>query len=107
MTDSDRITGSTNTFLLFQSLRTNDSGNYWAVATNIAGSATSSVVTVSVLSLPPAFGLPPASQTKVVGDNVTFSSTALGSLPISYQWYFEGTPLIGWRPCDWRHQWPL
>ena len=93
MTDNDRITGSSQSYLTIQVLQTNDSGNYWAVATNVAGATTSSVAAVSVLFLPPSFGPPLAGQTKALGDSATFSSPATGSLPINYQWYFEGTPL--------------
>jgi len=93
MTDSSRITGTSDDSLWIHTLQTNDSGNYWVVATNIAGATTSSVATVTVLFLPPAFGSPPASQVKALCDDVTFSSPAAGSLPISYQWFFEGTPL--------------
>ena len=90
MTDSGRITGTSDDSLLIHTLQTNDTGNYWVVATNIAGATTSSVATVSVLYFPPVFGFPLASQMKALGDSVTFSSQALGSQPISYQWFFEG-----------------
>jgi alpha-tubulin suppressor-like RCC1 family protein len=93
MTDSARITGTSDSLLSIHSLQTNDTGGYWAIATNIAGAVTSSVATIMVLDLPPAFGTPPASQIKALGDSVTFSSLALGSQPIGYQWFFEGTPL--------------
>ena len=93
MADSGRITGTSDTSLWIHTLQTNDAGNYWAVATNIAGAATSSVATITVWYLPPAFGSPPASQIKALGDSVAFYSVATGSLPISYQWFFEGTPL--------------
>ena len=93
MTDSGRITGTTDDSLWIHTLQTNDTGSYWLVATNIAGAATSSVATVTVLYLPPAFGSPLGSQMKILGDSVTFLSPATGSLPISYQWFFEGTPL--------------
>ena len=93
MTDNSRITGTTDDSLWIHTVQTNDAGNYWVVATNIAGAATSSVASVTVLYLPPAFGVPPTSQTRILGDSVTFFSPATGSLPISYQWFFEGTPL--------------
>jgi hypothetical protein len=36
----------------------------------------------------------PASQTVVQGTNVTFSVTAAGTAPLTYQWWFNGTNLI-------------
>jgi len=37
----------------------------------------------------------PADSIAVTGDNVLFGVTATGSLPLSYQWRFNGTPLAG------------
>ena len=37
----------------------------------------------------------PASQTKNVGESATFSVTATGSEPLSYQWYRNGTAVSG------------
>jgi RHS repeat-associated protein len=37
----------------------------------------------------------PQSQTVIQGSNATFSVTAAGVLPLSYQWYFNSTPLTG------------
>ncbi len=38
---------------------------------------------------------PPASQTVVVGSNVTFSVTATGTAPLHYQWCFNGSTVTG------------
>jgi hypothetical protein len=37
----------------------------------------------------------PTDEYAVVGGSATFSVTASGSSPISYQWYFNGTPIAG------------
>ena len=37
----------------------------------------------------------PASQTAQVGDKVTMGVVAAGSLPLSYQWRFNGNPIAG------------
>jgi len=42
----------------------------------------------------PAFDLQPRSVTNVVGSTVSFSSHAAGNLPLGYQWFFSGGPLI-------------
>ena len=46
-------------------------------------------------SVPPFFFATPSSQTNFVGSNTTFTVTAAGSVPLSYQWRFNGTNLAG------------
>ncbi len=45
--------------------------------------------------LPAGIGSSPASQTVVVGTNVTFNVTATGTTPLAYQWRYNGTNLSG------------
>jgi len=42
-------------------------------------------------NLPPTIIIPPQSQTVTEGSNVTFTVTAGGTPPLSYQWQFKGT----------------
>ncbi len=65
--------------------------NYYVVASDAAGSATSAVAVVSVNTTPtaPVFTLQPVSQTNTLLSPVTLSATAFGTGPINYQWYFE------------------
>ena len=44
---------------------------------------------------PPLITTQPTNQTVTAGSNVTFSVTASGTLPLSYQWSFNGTNLSG------------
>ena len=44
---------------------------------------------------PPAIITQPQSQGVVTGNNVTFSITATGASPLSYQWLFNGTNISG------------
>ena len=44
---------------------------------------------------PPAITTQPTNQTVVVGGTATFSVTASGTLPLSYQWNFDGTNISG------------
>ena len=46
-------------------------------------------------STPPIIAYPPNDQTVFVGENVTFAVTAWGTLPLSYQWNFNGTNISG------------
>jgi hypothetical protein len=44
---------------------------------------------------PPSITIQPSNQTVAVGGTATFSVTATGSLPLSYQWNFNGTNILG------------
>jgi hypothetical protein len=44
---------------------------------------------------PPSIASQPTNQTVAVGGTANFSVTASGSLPLSYQWAFNGTNIVG------------
>ena len=50
---------------------------------------------LSELGIPPSIATGPATQTVGVGNTATFSVGADGSLPMAYQWYFNGSPISG------------
>ena len=50
---------------------------------------------VETVTGPPVIAVQPASQLVAVGTDVTLSITAQGSVPLSYQWNFNGTNLDG------------
>ena len=52
-------------------------------------------LTVSVPCTAPSITANPASATKTVGDPATFSVTASGTAPLSYQWRKGGVPISG------------
>jgi len=80
--------------LTINNLTAGDAGSYDVVITSPYGSVTSSVVTLTVLS-PPVLTAQPASQRALLGSNVTFGVTLTGSIPLSYQWFFDGAALPG------------
>lgn len=43
---------------------------------------------------PPAFVVQPATQSVLVNSNVSFSATLTGALPMTFQWFFNGAPLV-------------
>ena len=47
------------------------------------------------ITLPPTIDSSPTDQTATAGGTATFSVIATGSLPLSYQWNFNGTNIIG------------
>src|SRR5207253_435276 len=67
---------------------------FTVVVSNTAGSVTSSVATLTVNS-PPTITTQPASRTVTAGQTATFSVTATGTAPLSYQWQRGGVPISG------------
>ena len=66
-------------------------------ATDLDGSTQSQTFTVQVAEgyVPPSITLPPTAVTATLGTNASFSVTASGTGPLSYQWRKNGTPLPG------------
>jgi len=85
LVDGGSISGATTNNLIINTVQTNNSGNYTVIVTNLGGSVTSSVATLTVASSPLIL-TQPADQTVVVGSNATFVVNAIGMGPLSYQW---------------------
>jgi hypothetical protein len=76
-----------------------EAGDYLVYVQNAYGAVTSQVAHITV-SLSPKIAQPPASQTVYPGsgvNSITFSATAFGEPPLSYQWMF--TPASGSGPA--------
>ena len=85
------ISGATNKLLTLKSVPLSGAGNYSVVVSNLYGVFTSADVVLSVTTSPPFVTTQPVSQTVVPGTNTALSVSAGGSLPIYYQWQFNGT----------------
>jgi alpha-tubulin suppressor-like RCC1 family protein len=92
LVDNGQVSGSTTTNLTIINLQFTNGGNYVLVATNLVGSAASTPAMLAVIS-PPAITQPPADQNVLLGSNVVFSATVLGTQPIGCQWFFNNAPL--------------
>jgi hypothetical protein len=88
------ISGATSASYTKNNVQASDAGNYSVVVTNVAGTVTSSNAVLTV-NVPPSITTQPQGQTVNVGANVTFSVTASGTAPLSYQWRFNGTNISG------------
>ena len=88
------LSGANNASLTLTNVQTNQAGSYAVVLTNLAGSVTSAVATLTVL-VPPAITHQPQSLTVTQGQTAAFSVGASGTAPISYQWSFNGTNVSG------------
>lgn len=71
-----------------------DAGNYWVVVTNVAGTVTSAVATLTVL-VPPQITSEPDDITLTAGQNAVFHVSAAGSEPLHYQWRRGETNIPG------------
>src|SRR5262249_44157526 len=71
-----------------------NAGAYTVTISNVAGATTSSPATLTVLT-PASITAQPVSRTVVSGSNATFTVSATGSAPLTFQWKFNGTNLGG------------
>jgi invasion protein IalB len=75
---------------------TSDNGARFTVTvSNVAGSVTSAAATLTVTAgaAAPSIITQPVDQTVTAGQTATFSVTASGTAPLSYQWYKNGTAI--------------
>ncbi len=92
------IAGATASTLTLTGVTTGDNGSsYTVIATNSAGSATSSaaLLTVSTLATAPSIATQPVSQTAQVGAGVSMVVSATGTPTPSYQWSKNGVIISG------------
>ncbi|MFA6542835.1 MAG: immunoglobulin domain-containing protein, partial [Limisphaerales bacterium] len=88
------IAGANTAAFGLASAFTTNAGLYSVLITSAYGSVASSNATLTV-NVPPTIVVPPVSQTVVAGSNATFTVTATGDAPLSYQWRFGGTAITG------------
>ena len=92
------IGGATSSSYTTPAETTSDSGALFSVVvSNSAGSVTSNNATLTVNPDPvaPTITSQPASQTINAGQTATFSVTASGTAPLSYQWFQNATAISG------------
>ncbi|HKD52214.1 MAG TPA: immunoglobulin domain-containing protein, partial [Candidatus Acidoferrum sp.] len=92
------IAGATSTSYTTPATTTSDSGStFVVVVSNSAGTATSSsaTLTVNVVPVAPSITTQPTNQTVTTGQTATFSATAGGTAPLSYQWQKNGANISG------------
>lgn len=91
---STNVSGATSTSLTLLGVSQADAGSYSVIVTNLAASATSSTVVLTVID-PPSITGAPSSLTVGAGSNATLTVTAIGTAPLSYQWQKNGSDLSG------------
>jgi endonuclease/exonuclease/phosphatase family metal-dependent hydrolase len=89
------ISGANTTMVTLTNVQFTNAGNYSILVTNLFGSVTSSIAALTVSNFPPVILAPPQGQTANAGGSATFTVNAGGSLPLAYQWLFNGTNNLG------------
>lgn len=87
------VGGNSNTLDLVN-VTTNQAGTYRVIVTNSAGSVTSSWAILTVISSP-IITAQPQTISVTVSNVATFSVTALGAAPLTYQWFFNTNTPVG------------
>ncbi len=88
------LTGGNQPFLDLGKVTPATAGTYVLTATNSAGTTQTTAIVITVSNLP-AIDVAPKSVTVVEGGSATLSVQASSSLPLSYQWQRNGTPIDG------------
>ena len=95
LTDGTHVSGAATASLTVSNVLHADVAGYSVVIANAAGSATSAVVTLTLID--PVINLQPASPggNLNLGDTASFNVVATGTPPLDYQWRKDGGPLAG------------
>ena len=88
------ISGATGPDYPIASVQPSDAGAYTVVVGNVLNSVTSAPPALLTVLAPPTITAQPQSQTAVAGTNVSFTVTADGTVPLSYQWQFNAVNLV-------------
>jgi len=94
--DGTNIAGATNASLTVTNGQPPIAGVYDVVVANPYGTIVSSnAISLPVSNSPPIITGQPQSIQVPIDDNITFSVSAIGVAPLSYQWQFNGTIITG------------
>ncbi len=93
--DGTNIAGANNSVLVLTNLAASIASAYSVTVSNALGSVTSASVKLPPIWHPPVFSIQPQNQTNLCGDPATFQAAANGTAPLSYQWQFAGTNIVG------------
>jgi len=95
--NDEPISSATNHYVVKHAVTAADSGAYHVIVSNITSSITSTVATLTVDDEPkePVVVYHPESRDLVEGFPHTIRTAAVGSAPLQYQWYFNGSEISG------------
>src|SRR5258706_11376793 len=85
----NRLPGAITDTLVLPSVQASNAGNYRVAITNASGSVLSASAHLTVL-MPPGILVFPGDRTAVEHESAEFLVTVTGTVPLSYQWRFNG-----------------
>ena len=86
------LDGATGSTLSLTNVAPSDAADYMVAVSNGAGRVESNLIALNVIQ-PVVIVSQPAAAVAAIGDKAVFGVSVTGSLPISYQWEFNGEPL--------------
>jgi hypothetical protein len=89
------IAGATNAIFILSGTQPSNAGSYFVVVTNVSGSVTSAVATVTVIGTPTITNQPAPLTVVNSGHSASFVVAAAGWPALAYQWRFNGANLSG------------
>ncbi len=92
LANGGRLSGVSSSALSISGVQSSDAGGYALVVSNSGGAVTSAVAVLTVL-VPPSLSVQPTNQSVAAGSTVSFNVGATGTMPLSYQWLFNGAAL--------------
>ena len=90
--------GGTSSTYTINSAQNSDSGSYEVVVNNVTNQPVTSdpaTLTVTPVAVAPSISAQPSNVTVTVGNSASFSVTASGTAPLSYQWQRNQTNISG------------
>lgn len=94
LADGGQISGATTSVLTISKLNDTNAGAYSVTISNLAGIATSSNASLTIID-PPMITTQPITQRAGVGATVSLSVLVAGTAPFQYQWSFNNTSIPG------------
>nr|WP_306672428.1 S8 family serine peptidase [Geothrix fuzhouensis] len=88
------VGGNSSTYTTAPTAASDDGGSFTVVVNNAVGSTVSNIATLTVLTAP-SIGAQPQSTSVVAGQTATFSVTATGTGPLTYQWRKNSAAISG------------
>lgn len=93
LTDGGQVSGTQTDSLSIAAAGIEDLGVYTVVIRNAYGSVTSAPATLTLTLQPPNVRSDPVDQSVFSGADASFGVTAVGSLPLTYQWQRNGVEI--------------
>ena len=92
--DGIAVDGATSATYAISNVQGSQAGSYRCEVTNVAGTLTSAAAVLTV-NVPPTVVTQPVNVSVDAGSGASFSVTAAGSLPATYQWKKNGVAIAG------------